>query len=149
VSDDEPVWMSSDVIIACADLVGRAGAQGFEIGYVHDDVPVEEAGWYAQASYQGARLIAQDHRSPTGAALALSERLLRGARCKCGLAVSLDDARSKCCRWRLVGKRWEPGCQAPALRYDGPRGDIDAMQRAIADHPSSRSRRSRRHRRGG
>jgi len=43
------VNLDEDALIAAADLVGRTGATGFEIGYLHDDVPAEKAGWYAHA----------------------------------------------------------------------------------------------------
>lgn len=122
-----------DIIIACADLVGRTGARNFEIGYLHDDVPVEEASWYAHAQLRGARLTAENHRSPTEAAQALAERLLKGAKCKCGRLVTTStdgafaffkshtvdgkrwDARVAAkagqCRWRRIGPRWTPGCE--------------------------------------
>lgn len=122
--------MNEDLVVACADLVGRSGASGFEIGYLHDDVPVEEAGWYAHASYRGARITVEDHRSPTAAALALAERLLRGATCRCRRPVMLTDGPG--CRWRLMGQRWEPGCDVAPVRINGERGDYAAMQRAIA-----------------
>lgn len=125
--------INSDVVIACADLVGRAGARDFEIGYVHDDVPVEEAGWYAHASYQGARLQAQDHRSPSAAALALAERILSGGTCRCGRPVALADGQTGACRWQLLGKRWEPGCDAPSVKVAGRRGDLDAMHAALRE----------------
>ena len=120
----------SDTVVACADLVGRAGASGFEIGYLHDDVPVEEAGWYATASYQGARIMAEDHRSPGGAAMALAERLLIGATCRCRQPVALSDVAAGC-RWELVGQRWEPGCDAPSVHVKARRGDHAAMRRAL------------------
>lgn len=136
-------FLSEDVVVACADLVGRAGARDFEIGSIHDDVPVEEAGWYATAKYQGARIQVQDHRSPSAAALALAERLLRGGMCRCGNPVALADAQPGC-RWRLMGKRWEPGCDAPPVHVDAKRGDLDAMQQAMAARrPSRRDRRRR------
>lgn len=147
--------MNSDTIIACADLVGRSGAKDFQIGYLHDDVPVEEAGWYAHASYKGARLMAQDHRSPTSAALALSERLLRGAACRCGQPVTLTDT-APGCRWRLMGQRWEPGCNAPSVKVDAEPGDLNAAHNAMASrwerrgqHPDKRRQpNGRRGRRG-
>lgn len=131
--------MNDDVVIACADLVGRAGASEFEIGYLHDDVPAEEAGWYAHAQYRGARITVEDHRSPTGAALALAERLLSGATCRCRQPVTLSDGQPGC-RWRLVGQRWEPGCDAPPVRVNGQSGDYAAMQRAMAE-PMNRAER--------
>lgn len=140
---------SDDIVVACADLVGRAGASGFEIGYLHDDVPVEEAGWYAHAQYKGARITVEDHQSPTAAALALAQRLLDGATCRCRRPVSLSDRRDGC-RWRLMGARWEPGCDVPPLTVrGGQRGDHAAIARALADTaPANRAERRAR-RRGG
>lgn len=133
--------INDDVVIACADLVGRAGASGFEIGYLHDDVPVEEAGWYAHAQYRGARITVEDHRSPTGAALALAERLLSGATCRCRKPVTLSGGQPGC-RWRLAGQRWEPGCDAPSLTVKGTPGDYAAMQRAMAEPTNRAARRA-------
>lgn len=113
--------INDDVIVACADLAGRAGARSFEIGYLREDVPPEEAGWYAQATYRGAHLSSGEHATPSAAALILAERLLSGATCRCHRPVSLSD-RQDGCRWQLVGRRWQPGCDAPPVR---------AMQRAM------------------
>jgi hypothetical protein len=74
-----------DALVAAIDLVGRSGAHSVEVGYLHDDVPVEEAGWYAQCSFRGARLIEENYRDPVQAAEALARRLLNGALCRrCG-----------------------------------------------------------------
>lgn len=121
-----------DKVIAAADLVGRTGATGFEIGYLHDNVPLEQAGWYAHAQFRGARITAEDHAHPADAAEALAVKLLTGAKCKCGRLVALDpdgaiayrkpvmadgstfsaaDARrAGQCRWRRDGRRWVSGC---------------------------------------
>ena len=132
-------YVNDDILFACVDLVGRCGAKGFQIGYLHDDVPVEEAGWYAFVQYQGARITVEDQRSPTGAALALAERLLRGAMCRCRRRVTLSDDVDGC-RWRLVGKRWEPGCDAAPLKVDGLRGDYAALSRVMRE-PANRAER--------
>jgi hypothetical protein len=129
--------MYGDAVVACADLVGRAGAKDFEIGYLRDDVPPEDAGWYAIATYQGARLMADEHRSPTGAAMALAERILSGATCRCRKPVALADGKQGC-RWRLVGQRWEPSCDVPSVRVKGERGDYDAMMRALGGRDGTR-----------
>lgn len=135
--------MNEDAVIACMDLVGRAGARDFQIGYLHDDVPMEKAGWYATAFYQVARISADDHQSPTLAAMALAERLLRGATCRCREPVTLSDGRAGC-RWRLVGAKWEPGCDAPPITIkEGQRGDHAAMQRALAQPMNRRDRRAK------
>lgn len=123
--------VDQDAVVAAADLVGRTGATGFEIGYLHDDVPNEEAGWYASAQYRGARII-EESSGPTEAAEALARRLLTGARCKCGKLVALSDSGAVAyddvtmadgtkwtvdkaraagqCRWRRMGARWQQGC---------------------------------------
>jgi hypothetical protein len=132
--------MMEDAVIACAGLVGRAGATDFEIGYLHDDVPVEEAGWYAAARWRGTRITADDHKSPTLAAIALAERLLRSASCRCGRLVAMADGQDGC-RWRLVGQRWEPGCDAPSVKVNGERGDLSAMNRAMRRAAKRRERR--------
>ncbi len=130
--------LTTDVVVACADLVGRAGAAGFELGWDCPHTPGEPDGhscpdvtWYAHATYQGARIIIADRHTPTEAAMALTVRLLDGATCRCGEPVTLADGRPGC-RWRLVGQRWEPGCDAPPVRVNGPRGDHAAMVRAMA-----------------
>lgn len=121
---------------AGVDLVRRTGARGFEVGYLHDDVPSEQAGWYAHAQYQGARILVENQPGPIEAVEALARRLLTGARCvRCGGLVALSDhgavayapgapmadgstwdgrraaLRFGQCRWRRVGARWEMGCQ--------------------------------------
>jgi hypothetical protein len=101
-----------DAFHAAADLIGRTGAVSFQVGYLHDDVPAEQAGWYAHAQYRGARVTAEDHRNPVDAAEALARRLLTGGKCtKCGKLISLGDSGPDSCRWTRMGKRWEAGCQ--------------------------------------
>lgn len=129
-------------VVACADLVGRAGARAFEIGYLNDVPP---HAWYANAMYQGARIQVENHDSAAAAATALAEKLLTGAKCRCGRLVSLRDdgavvfrkatmvdgskwsakeaAAAGQCRWRLAGDRWQPSCPEPAGRRRG--GDVD------------------------
>lgn len=137
------VQMNDDMILACADLVGRCGAVSFQIGYLHDDVPLEQAGWYATAFYRGTRLSCDDQPSPTAAAHGLAERLLAGATCRCGQTVTLSDHHEGC-RWRLVGPRWEPGCDAPPMKVPRDKhGDPVAMA-AIADNRAARRARDRR-----
>lgn len=126
---------SHDILIACVELVGRCGAREFEIAYLHDDVPMEEAGWWAGANYGGHRIIVEDQPSPFHAAQGLAEKILTGAKCKCGKLVALSDDGAMFmgqlsvnmadgtewtaeeaiaagqCRWRREGPRWKPGCE--------------------------------------
>jgi hypothetical protein len=131
--------IDQDAVIAAVDLVGRAGAKQFEVGYLHDDVPTEEAGWYATATYRGAKIMEQDHPGPVEACEALARRLLTGAKCTgCGGLVALSDggavaAKSATmidgstwtaeearaagqCRWRRMGDRWVRGCDGQQQR---------------------------------
>ncbi len=102
-----------DALIAAVDLVGRSGATDCEIGWLHDDVPIEEAGWYATATYRGAKLTAEDHRGPVEAAEALGRRVLKGGTCAhCHKPVSLNAVSSNVCRWTRMGSRWKRGCEA-------------------------------------
>jgi hypothetical protein len=137
--------VNDDIVLACVDLVDRTGATGFQMGYLHEDVPIAETGWFAYAQYRGARITAEDHRSPTAAALALAERLLDGAMCACTKPVSLSDDKPGC-RWRLVGKRWERPCDAKPLHVAAQRGDTAAMQDAFANRAARRANRKGRRR---
>ncbi|MGW5259652.1 hypothetical protein ACWEQG_01675 [Microbispora sp. NPDC004025] len=123
-----------DAGYAAIELVGRTGASNLEIGYLHDGVPLEEAGWYAHAQYRGARITAEDHTSPAAALEALARRLLTGGKCThCGGLVALTDRGALAyatstlvdgtpwnveqareagqCRWRRIGRTWKRGCE--------------------------------------
>lgn len=131
-----------NIIQATADLCDRSGARGFEVGYLHDDVPAEEADWYASAQFRGARVIAEHHVGPADAAFALAMKLLTGAKCRCGKLVSLVDggavafaksslahnfgewsataaAAAGQCRWRREEAQWVPSCTAPSMTIPG------------------------------
>ena len=122
-----------DAVKACADLAERTGARHFEFGYLHENVPVAEAGWYATAVCRGAKVTEQDKASAAEACDALARRLLSGARCQhCKGLVALSDdgafafrkatlmtgerwdaedaAKAPQCRWTRTGARWERGC---------------------------------------
>lgn len=99
---------------AAVDLVGRTGATSFEVGYLHDDVPVELAGWWAHAQYRGRRITVDDQPGPIDAAEALAVRLMTGAMCAhCKQPVLMDDlpiAGPNGCRWWRSGAAWVRGC---------------------------------------
>ncbi len=136
--------VDEDILVACADLVDRAGGMHFELGHVHDDVPPEEAGWYAHATYQGARIIVDDQRSPAAAALGLAERILTGGQCKCGRisTVTQTDSRTRC-RWQRVGQRWESGCDAYGVDLPASmRGNLRGLAASLAaSAPTNRAAR--------
>lgn len=135
----EPLGAYEDAVIAAVDLAGRAGARDITFGFLHEDRP-DNPGWYLHVTYQGARVMTGEHRTATAAAMDLAERLLTGAACRCGLPVALSDG-VEGCRWRLVGQRWEPSCDAPAIRVEGKHGDHAAMRRAMAATPGNRAER--------
>jgi hypothetical protein len=123
-----------EIILATVDLVRRTGARDFNLGHLHDDVPVDKAGWYAEAYYCGARLIAENMPGPIEACDMLARRLLDGGKCNgCGGLVALSpfgaiaypgstmadgttmtggQARTMPhCLWRRIGPRWKAGCE--------------------------------------
>lgn len=120
-----------DLIAAAAALVERAGGADFEIGYLSDTSPHR---WYARARFKGARIMADEHKTPTAAALELAEKLLDGGNCRCGQTITLGDADHDAgCRWTLQGARWTPGCDAPPIPA-AERGDLEALRAAYKAH---------------
>lgn len=120
--------LAQDLIIAAADLVDRSGGTQFEIGHT----PGRKPKWNASAYFQGSRIIVDGHATPTAAALALGERILHGSNCRCGQTVTLNDAPG--CRWRLVGPRWEPGCDAQPIKATAERGDLEGLRADYKRH---------------
>jgi hypothetical protein len=124
-----------DAMFAALDLVGRTGAARFQLGWLHDDVPAGEMGWYANAQYKGTRVSVEDQAGPVQAAVALAQRLLAGAQCTtCGGVITLsgmdaadrespvmmvdgstwgDAATASTCQWTRQGRRWQPACSTP------------------------------------
>lgn len=135
-----------DAVVAAFDLVGRTGARQLEFGYLHDDVPVQRADWWAHAQYAGARITVEHQRGPLEALEALARRLLTGARCThCGGLIALSDdgalafpgrmvdgttwteeqlRTAPLCRYRREGQRWIRGCERrrPAPKRRRKRG---------------------------
>lgn len=128
-----PPHLREDAVLAAVDLVGRTGATGIEIGYLHDDVPTEQAAWYASVRYRGTRITYENQRSPVDAAEGLARRILAGAKCvHCGRLVTLDQAGAYAhdavlldgtswsatqqvaagvCYWHRDGRVWRRGCE--------------------------------------
>lgn len=135
-----------DALTACVELVGRSGGRNFEIGYLHDGVPIADAGWWAHAQYQGARIAVEHQPGPGEAASALATKVLTGAKCQCGSLVQLFDGGATFmgtrerpatladgttwsaaeaeaagqCRWVREGPRWVKGCERDPERSPAP-----------------------------
>jgi hypothetical protein len=127
------IEMDEDAIKACADLAGRTGAKEFQIGYLHDDVPADEAGWYAHIKLKGTRITVEAKAGPVEAADALAEKILTGGQCfHCKKLVALSPKgavafdghladgtpwtvaaarKAGQCLWTRVGPRWVRGCE--------------------------------------
>jgi hypothetical protein len=105
-------YVEPDAVVAVADLCARAGATEFEVGYLEDDVPINEARWYAQVRFRGALLVCDERQSPDEACDALARRILAGGTCTgCNRLVTLNepDLRRQC-RWHRDGSCWVRGC---------------------------------------
>lgn len=131
MSPDDNVW--TEQAKAALDLIGRTGARSMEIGYLHDDVPADQAAWYVQVTYRGTRVIEENHTGPGAALEAMAARLLTGGQCNhCkglvaltragaaftggrsvhGTTLTLQEAKSRpLCHWRRVGAEWVRGCE--------------------------------------
>ena len=125
-------------VVAAADLVGRAGAKGFEIAWDCPHATDSDSGhscpevtWTCSASYKGHRIFTEARSHPAQAANELAVKILTGGSCRCGETVGLFGAPG--CQWQLVDDRWEPGCDAPPIDMSGvgvERGDLVGMNRA-------------------
>jgi hypothetical protein len=114
-----PQGWDQDALHAGLHLIERTGAKQVEIGYLHEDVPAEQAGWYAYAQYHGARVTAQDHQGPVEAVEALARQLLDGGLCAfCGQKIALGDYPGRRCRWTRHGDEWVRGCAATHAERD-------------------------------
>lgn len=114
-------WWDEDAMLAAVDLVHRSGASNFEFGYLEEDVPIDQARWWAKAQYRGAVLSVDEHRDPVAAAEALARRVLRGAKCVgCNRTVSLSGIvhNGRTCRWTREGRHWMAGCPAGRARLE-------------------------------
>ena len=135
-----------DVVLACIELVGRSGGRNFQIGYLHDDMPIAEADWWAHAQYRGARIGVEHQPGPAAAANALAIEVLTGAKCQCGSLVQLsgdgamfqgtadkparladgttwtlaEAERAGQCRWVREGRSWVKGCERDPARHPAP-----------------------------
>lgn len=113
-----PGW-DQDALNAGLHLIERTGAMQTEIGYLNDDVPADQADWYAHAQYFGARITSEHHIGPVEAVEGLARRLLDGGLCAfCGQIVSLGDFPGKRCRWTRNGDQWVRGCAATHSERD-------------------------------
>lgn len=106
-----------DAFFAALDLVGRTGASQLEFGYLYDDVPVDQAAWWAHAQYQGVRVMVENQTSPVEAVEELARKLLNGGMCTaCDRTITLaslavDTDVKAFCRWTRSGKDWVRGCE--------------------------------------
>jgi hypothetical protein len=114
-------------LLALASLCERGGSTGMEFGYSDDGT------WYAHADMGPARLRVERLPDPTLAAYALAMHMLRISVCRCGKRVSLIASDEKHCHWTLSHEKlWHPACNAPTIRVNAARGDLDAMEAAFA-----------------
>lgn len=126
--------IDDEAVRAAADLVGRTGARELDYGFLHENVPVHLADWWAKATFQDGAITVEHQAGPVEAMEALATRLLTGAQCQnCGGLIALSDEGATAypgatrpdgkvwtedeiraaglCRWRRRGPRWEADCK--------------------------------------
>lgn len=146
-------------------LIGHTGARTLEIGFLHDDVPIDEASWWASADYQGTRVMVENHLGPVEAVEGLAKKLLVGARCQwCMGLVALDEHGAFAyaggvmldgskmpdtaegigalgqCLWERHDARWEPGCIHGRSTAPGAPRDRASVRRVKREYEKSRGR---------
>lgn len=91
MSADRLIGIDEDALTAAVRVIGSSGATQTDIGYLHDDVPIDKASWWATAVYRGMKLTVENRASPVEAAEALARLVLRNAMCAhCRRTVTLD-----------------------------------------------------------
>lgn len=138
--------LNEPVLLAAIEVLGRANAQEFEVGYLDDTDDWRDARWWATVRWRGTRVTVENHRGPSEAADALARRILNGGTCThCGKTIRLTtsrpkgSARKKLCAWRRVDHLWVRGCThriPEGRRLPAPpelrRGDVP---RLLEDEP--------------
>lgn len=138
-SDHDDVLNTEDneVIAASVNLFTRCGAQEFDYGHMLENVPSEDADWYAYVGFRGSRITVEHQRGPVQALDALAARVLDGGMCTTctricttrpdgvmvrdtvhvhtGAKVSQEEAaanveRNGACHWVRDGDHWYSGC---------------------------------------
>lgn len=110
--------VDEDALVAGVNLVGRSGARQLEFGWLHDGVPIDQAAWWATATYRGAKVTVEGLAGPAEACEALARRILEGGECNhCHKAVTVGDGLALgTCRWLRQGPRWVRGCEPAGER---------------------------------
>jgi hypothetical protein len=102
-----------DAVNAGLDLFRRCGAKEVQFGYLHENVPIEQADWYAWAQFHnGEKIMVAGKAGPVEAVETLARRLINGGKCThCLQTMTLSgSARDGVCRWTRQGDRWQRGC---------------------------------------
>jgi len=102
-----------DAVNAGLDLFHRCGAKEVQFGYLHENVPIEQADWYAWAQFHsGDRIMVNGKPGPVEAIETLARRLINGSKCThCLQTMTLSGAPHEgVCRWTRQGDKWQRGC---------------------------------------
>jgi hypothetical protein len=145
--------LDEDRMLAAVEVIGRAGATNFEVGYLDDEVPSEMARWWASAKWRGTKVLVEDETGPDVAAEALAFKVIVPGQCvHCGRTITVrridddgtpliytisghplldEDAIEETgldalCVWNRRGRHWLRGCDGG---YDRPAGGLNRAQR--------------------
>lgn len=107
-----------DRMVAAVECIGRGGATELEFGFLEDDVPMDQARWWARARWRGHQVSSDEHRAPWLAMEALMVEVIDRGQCgACGRTVALASTApapgargGTVCRWYREGRHWLRGC---------------------------------------
>jgi hypothetical protein len=111
---------ASDLVTALRGLCKDIGVTGLTMSYRgSSEGAADTPEWCCEAVLSGETILIGERHSPSEAALAMAERLLRNAECAmCNRRVALmpgPHLPEPYCAWKLIGTEWTPGCQIEHL----------------------------------
>lgn len=111
---------SSDVVEALRGLCKDMGITTLTIRYTGDPTTLADSpAWNCEVILSGRSVLIENRHSPSEAALAMAEALLREAVCAlCNRRVALmpgPHLPEPYCAWKLIGAEWTPGCSIETL----------------------------------
>lgn len=127
---------TSDVVDALRELCKDTGVTELNVYYSGpSDRVADTPEWGCAAVLSGEKVTVEGRHSPSEAALAMAEQLLRNSVCAlCERPVALmpgPHLPEPYCAWKLIGAEWTPGCSIENIV-----SMVTQPRRHVTDSPS-------------